>query len=212
MKTDRLIDVLTDDASPLREDAVRTLALGLGAGAIISFAIMLLWLGIRPDIAAAVATWGYWAKFLYTLGFAVLGFFTVERLTRPGVEVRRQAVWEIAPFAAIALAAVAQWNAAPADQHISLLMGGSNTVCPWRIVILSLPLLAGTLLGMRTLAPTRPMLAGGAAGLLAGSAGAWIYAFACGETSAVFVAVWYTAGIALMGVAGMAIGQRVLRW
>jgi hypothetical protein len=44
-----------------------------------------------------------------------------------------------------------------------------------------------------------------------GAAGAWIYAFAGTESPAVFVAVWYTTGIALTGLLGAMIGRRALR-
>jgi hypothetical protein len=65
---------------------------------------------------------------------------------------------------------------------------------------------------MRQLAPTRPILAGGCAGLLAGAAGAWVYAFHCNESAAPFMAIWYTLGIAAAGLLGAATGRWVLRW
>ena len=42
--------------------------------------------------------------------------------------------------------------------------------------------------------------------------GAFAYAFSCDELSPAFVAVWYTAGIALTGALGWALGPRWLRW
>jgi hypothetical protein len=55
-------------------------------------------------------------------------------------------------------------------------------------------------------------MAGFAAGLLAGSVGAIGYSLSCPEASAAFVAVWYSLGIGLTGVAGAILGSRVLRW
>ena len=92
------------------------------------------------------------------------------------------------------------------------MMGHSHTVCPWRIVILSLPVFASVFWSLQKLAPTRPVLAGAAAGLLAGAAGAFVYAFHCDESAAPFVVLWYTAGIALVGLAGGLIGRFLLRW
>jgi hypothetical protein len=65
---------------------------------------------------------------------------------------------------------------------------------------------------MRSLAPTRLTLAGAVAGLLAGAAGTFIYAFHCNESAAPFVVIWYTLGIAAVGVLGALMGRSLLRW
>jgi len=75
-----------------------------------------------------------------------------------------------------------------------------------------LPALAAALWAVRGLAPTRPWAAGFAAGLLAGSVGAFGYSLSCPEASPAFVAAWYTLGIVLTGAVGAALGPRVLRW
>jgi hypothetical protein len=80
------------------------------------------------------------------------------------------------------------------------------------VLALSLPALGATLLAMRGLAPTRLRAAGTAAGLLAGAVGAIGYALHCPEAALAFVAAWYTAGIALAGALGAALGPLVLRW
>jgi hypothetical protein len=77
---------------------------------------------------------------------------------------------------------------------------------------LSLPALAAAFWAVRGLAPTRLRAAGFAAGLLAGSLGAFGYALSCPEVSPAFVAVWYTLGIGLTGAVGAGLGPRVLRW
>jgi len=209
MKTAELIERLSGNPAPVRDGATM-MAAGAAAGALVSAAMMLAWLGPRPDLAAAAGTWGYWAKFAYTLAFAVLVFRTAERLAKPAAT--PSPMLDALPLAAIAITAFLQWMSTPAAAHMTLLMGRSAMVCPWRIVTLSLPLLLGTIWGMRRLAPTHAMLAGAAAGLFAGAAGAWIYAFACTESSVVFVAVWYTTGIALTGLLGALIGRWALRW
>jgi hypothetical protein len=42
--------------------------------------------------------------------------------------------------------------------------------------------------------------------------GALGYSVACTEESIAFVATWYSLGILLTGLAGAALGPRVLRW
>jgi len=62
------------------------------------------------------------------------------------------------------------------------------------------------------MAPTRPRLAGAAAGLMAGGIGATVYGLYCQETAAAFTAVWYTFGMLIWAAAGALIGGRLLRW
>lgn len=212
MKTDDLIAQLSEAPEPIPPHAAaRTLLGGLVPGAFIAFAFTALALGFRRDFATAVTDWQYWAKFAYTLTFAALAFPVVKRLSHPGAS--GGPLWRelLAPLAVLGLGALGQWTTAPAEQHMRLLFGGSFLVCPWLIVAVSLPVFAGTIAAMRKLAPTDPN-AGLAAGLFAGAAGAFIYGFHCNETSLVFVAIWYTAGILLTGLIGLAAGRALLRW
>jgi hypothetical protein len=213
MKTDALIDHLSESVAPVRAGAtLRAIAVGLAAGCAVSFAIMVAWLGIRPDLMIAMRTMAYWMKFFYTLLFAVAGLWTLERLSRPGAASRTQMIVEVLPFAALAAWAAMRLTMAPAEARMPMLMGSSHQVCPGRIVILALPIFIGVFWSLRRLAPTRPGISGAAAGLLAGAAGAFIYAFHCDESAAAFVALWYTIGIAAVGMLGALVGRLLLRW
>ena len=77
--------------------------------------------------------------------------------------------------------------------------------------LFSLVLLAG-ILALRRMAPTRPALAGLAAGIMAGGTGAWIYSFACDEPGMMFLALWYTLAILVVGSVGSLLGRLLLRW
>jgi len=203
VKTDELIDRLTGDLAPVSRTVVgRTLALGLGAGALASFVAMWLWLGIRPDLASAAATSAYWMKFIYTLSLACLAFWAVERLARPGAGSRVQMTLLGIPVVALLVLAFIQIDGVSRATRMHLMMGASSNVCPWRIAILSLPVFAGAFWALGKLAPTRLVVAGVMAGLLAGAFGAWIYAFHCDESTAPFVVIWYTLGIAAVGALG----------
>jgi hypothetical protein len=96
--------------------------------------------------------------------------------------------------------------------RMHLLMGHSAMVCPWLIVALSLPIFAGTFWSLQPLAPTRPVFAGAVAGFASGALGAWIYAFRCDETAAPFLLVFFTFGMAVVGLAGALVARRLLRW
>ena len=94
----------------------------------------------------------------------------------------------------------------------SLVLGQTWQDCGYRIAALSAPVFVAVLLAMRGLAPTRLRLAGAAAGLLAGAAGALVYAMHCPELAAPFLAVWYVLGVSIPAALGALIGPRVLRW
>ena len=79
-------------------------------------------------------------------------------------------------------------------------------------MIISAAAFLGLFWALRSLAPTKLTLAGGIAGMLAGAVGTFIYAFHCNESAAPFVAIWYTLGIAAVGVVGALFGRVLLLW
>ena len=126
MKTDELIDRLTGELAPVSRGAVpRTLALGLGAGALVSFAAMWLWLGIRPDLTSAATTSAYWMKFIYTLSLGCLAFWAVERLARPGAGSRLQMTLLAIPVVVLLVLALIQIDGVPRATRMHLMMGAS---------------------------------------------------------------------------------------
>jgi hypothetical protein len=213
VKTEDLIALLAHDATPVRRPALPVrLGLVALAGAVAAFVILIPWLGIRPDLAVAVTGSTYWMKTLYTLGVGVAGFALAERLSRPGAKGRIG--WTLAGLFVIAILtiAVSQLMSTSPDQIRAVFMGSSWDKCPWRILVLSLPGLVVILWAMRRFAPTRPALAGAAAGLLAGGVGATVYGLHCQEVAAPFVALWYSLGMVLTAAVGAVAGSRLLRW
>ena len=213
MQTDDLITNLSDRLEPVgNAEAIRILAIGLVAGIFGSILLMAGTIGIRPDIVAAMGDGAFWLKFLYTLVIAALGLKLVERVSRPGTDATTPAFLIAVPVVVLMAMMAAQMIPADATARHALLMGHSATVCSVLIAALALPLFAGLVWSLRKLAPTRLMQSGAAAGLLAGSAAATIYAFHCTESTATFIAIWYTAGIALTTLTGAILGRWALRW
>ena len=213
MQTDDLIAHLSGNLEPVRGAQVaRTLAIGLAAGAAGSALLMMATIGVRHDIVDAMGGEAFWLKFLYTLVIAALGLKLVERIGRPGTD----ATWPVLLLGVpvLVLMTMMAMQMMPADDAArrTLIMGHSANVCSVLIAGLALPLFAGLFWSLRQLAPTRLTQAGAAAGLLAGSAAATIYAFHCTESTATFIAIWYTAGIALTTAVGAALGRWMLRW
>ena len=92
------------------------------------------------------------------------------------------------------------------------LVGSNSKVCMSAVPLMSLPLLAASLISLRHGAPTRPALEGAMAGLLSAGLAATIYASHCTDDSPLFVATWYTIATALVTAIGALIGSRVLRF
>ncbi|MCP8883982.1 DUF1109 domain-containing protein [Devosia sp. XJ19-1] len=211
--TDDLIARLSTDLQPVPPRALErrlclALAIGLVATLLVGPLVLDLLVG-RPFGGA----WGssmFWGKLAYTIGLGGLGLVAVPALSRPD----RRLVWPLLAAGALVLLALGAGTMGwmQADWAMPVLMGGTALVCPWLIILTAAPLL-GMLLGtMRRFAPASPTLAGLAAGLLAGGFGAAAYAFYCGETSMMFMAVWYSLGIALTALIGAIIGRVMLRW
>jgi hypothetical protein len=213
MKTDDLIQSLTGELKPVgRGAAAGRLAIGLGGGALVSTLVMLAWLGPRPDLAQAVQTPMFWVKFAYAGLAGLILALATGRLARPGARLGGLAVAIGLPFALMGAMGAMRLAMAAREAWHALLMGDSADVCPWRIFVIGLPLLAGAIWAMRGLAPTRLVLAGLMAGGAAGALATLIYSFHCPETAAPFVAIWYTLGMALVAALGAVLGARLLRW
>ena len=210
---DDLIDRLATDLRPVPANLPdRRLTLGLAAGLVLTALLMLAWLGLRPDLAAALATPIFWGKFAFTLVLTIAGFAAARNLSRPGGTLRGAAIATVAIIAVTGAAGIVQMlSSAPAEVR-SLIMGGSALLCPFYIVALSGPVFIATVLVMRRLAPTNLSAAGFAAGLLSGAAGAFVYAFHCTESGLPFITLWYTAGVLATALIGAVLGRYVLRW
>lgn len=211
MKTDTLIDMLARNAGPApRALAARRLSPAALAGLVVSALAAVAWFGAIP--APMFATAVPWTKMAYAGALALAAGWLTAQLARPAAPLRRPQRATAAVVVAMAVVGGASLLAEPAGGRLPALLGHSWSSCPWSVLALSLPGLAAALWAVRGLAPTRPRAAGFAAGLMAGSVGAFGYSLSCPEASSAFVALWYTLGIALTGAVGALLGPRVLRW
>jgi hypothetical protein len=213
MKTDQLIDRLVEAATPVRRDIVsRRLATAALAGTLCATALMLVLLGLRPDITAVVPHTAFWAKLAYPVAIALGSAWLLVRLGRPGAGVGRVGLLAALPVAAIWLLGLATLADAQPGDRLALLQGGSWHSCALYIAALAVPPLAANFWAVGAMAPTRLAWAGAAAGALAGALGACAYAWHCTEMAAPFLAVWYTLGMAIPAAVGAVAGPRFLRW
>jgi hypothetical protein len=213
VRTDELIDQLATAPRPIRAGAVpRRFAGVAAAGALAALVLVLAWLGTRPDLAQAMAGRMFWMKATYTALLGLAGFWALERLARPEGAPRKALLFGAVVLALFVGLGFGQWLAADPDSRMRMMRGGSWTVCARNILALALPGLAATLLALRGMAPTRPTLTGFAAGAFAGGVAATVYGLHCGESTMVFVGIWYTLGVLATGALGALVGRWTLRW
>jgi hypothetical protein len=212
MRTADLIELLARDVRAARPGVVnRRLLAALLAGGLVTLAIVALGLRCQPLLAAAQQPW-FWMKAAYTGLLTVCGAVLVRRLSVPGSRVgAAPSLAALIILAMIALAAGQMLSTTPGGR-VALWLGHTWKVCSPLILLLALPIYAGLIAAMRKLAPTRPVLAGAAAGFLSGALAATLYGLHCPEQAAAFVATWYTLGIAAATALGALAGGRLLRW
>jgi hypothetical protein len=211
MKTEDLIQLLSRGAGPApRAVAARRLGPGAALGLLAAAGLAALVPGWVP--LALFGEAGPWFKLAYAGALALAAGWLAARLGRPVP----RAGPPLAAVAAVLVAALGvglgSWWQMPAAERTAALMGHSALQCPWNVLGLSLPALAVALWALRGLAPTQPVAAGAAAGLLAGALGAMGYALACAELALPFVAAWYTLGVLMAAALGALLGPRLLRW
>jgi len=214
MKTDELVALLAAQAQPVpRQAARRTLALATAAALPLSVLLMLAGYGLRPGLAASLAQEPMaLVKLLAPAAIALAAFVAAERLARPGVPVRGAWLGLALPVLLLWVLGLAVWLAAAPESRPELLLGRTWRSCALSISGIALPVFVAAMLALRSQAPTRPVLAGAAAGALAAGAGAAVYALHCPELAAPFLAVWYVLGMAIPVAVGALLGKMLLRW
>jgi len=211
--SDDLLDRLTAELKPTPPRALQARLFGwAGLGIVLSAIIMLAWLGPRSDMLEAPGTMMFWTKLAYTTSFAILGGIAALNLARPGGRLRRQLIILALLVLLVGAGGLLQMLLMGPDEMGRLVMGNSALRCPFYIVALAAPIYVAIIVAMRRAAPTNPTLAGFAAGLFAGGAGVWVYAFHCTESGMPFIAIWYTAGVLATALLGAVIGRFALRW
>jgi hypothetical protein len=212
MRTNDLIRAIAADNATRIASVERWLLISLLAATAVSAALFAAMLGPRADIAIASGTFGFWFKFAVTLTLALTAAFLVTRLVRPGADAKLAAVALVAAPLLLAVVVASELTQVAPAMRTAKLVGTTWRSCLTFVPLLSAPILFAALIALRHGAPTRPALAGAAAGLLAGGLGAAVYASYCVEDSAFFLATWYTLAIAIVTSIGSALGARLLRW
>jgi len=212
MNTDRFIRTLAADNAYRPRPVSFALMLALLAAAPVTLLMFFAGLGIRPDVMTAMHNPFFCLKFAVTLALAIAAIAVSLHLSRPEASLGGFA-WLLLVPAGFLFAGISSEMMLPQRlPMVTRLVGNNSRICMTAIPLMSLPILAGALIGLRHGAPARPALAGAFAGMLSAGLAATLYASHCTDDSPLFVVTWYTIAIALVTAIGALAGSKLLRF
>jgi len=212
METEQFIRTLAADNAHRARPVGVVLALTMLVAAPVSLAMFLAVLGVRPDVMTAMHNPFFDLKFVVTLAMAMSAVAVCLHLSRPEASLKGW-WWLLLIPIGILVAGIASEMMLPQRLPMMVRLVGSNSrICMTAIPLMSLPLLAAALIGLRHGATARPAVAGAIAGLASAGLAATLYASHCTDDSPLFVATWYSIATALVVAVGALAGSRVLRF
>jgi hypothetical protein len=212
METDQLIRTLAADNAHRARPVGFVLALALLSAAPVSVAMFFAGLGVRPDVMTAMHNPFFDLKFAVTLALAIPAIAISLHLSRPEASLHGWAWLLLIPAGLLVFGIGSEMMLPQRLPMMTRLVGNNWRTCLTAIPLMSLPLLAAALIGLRHGAPTRPAVTGAIAGLLSAGLAATLYASHCTDDSPLFVATWYTIATALVTAIGALAGSKVLRF
>lgn len=213
MKTDDLIHLLARQPAALpRPMPRRDLMAAVALGAALAATLMLIVLGPRAGLAAAVATPLFAQKIGALLVFALLSAAVAFRAGQPGRTPGVPGRWRWAVPAWWGLATLVVALLDPAGDPLAQFRSGTELQCLVSIPLLSLPAAVALGWAVRRGAPTAPPAAATAIGLAAGGIGALAYAFHCPQDAPGYLLLWYGLAVAATTLLVRATAPRWLRW
>ena len=212
METDQLVRTLAADNAHRARPVGLVLALALLSAAPVSVAMFFAGLGVRPDVMAAMHNPFFDLKFAVTLALAISAIAVALHLSRPEASLQGWAWLLLIPAGLLVAGASGEMMLPQRTPMMTRLVGNNSKLCLIAIPLMSLPLLAAALIGLRHGAPARPAVTGAIAGLASAGLAATLYASHCTDDSPLFVATWYSIATGAVAVIGALAGSRVLRF
>ncbi len=212
MRTSELIAALAADPVAEPVHMRRRFAGALALGVVGSLALYALFVGPRPDIAAALGTVRFNLKFADALALALPSLLLFVRLERPDAKPGALALWLFAPLVLLAAAVAVELIVVPPDEWMARLVGHNMRYCTTMIPMMAAPILVALIIAMRAGAPQHPAWTGALAGAAAAGIASFFYATHCPDDSPLFVATWYPIATLVCAGAGALLGRWVLAW
>ena len=161
METDQLIRTLAADNAHRARPVGFVLALALLAAAPVSLVMFFAALGVRPDVMTAMHNPFFDLKFAGDAGAGDLGHRGQPASVAAGSRRCAAGRWLLLiPVGLLAVGIAGEMMMPQRLPMMTRLVGHNSRVCMTAIPLLSLPLLAAALIGLRHGAPARPALAG----------------------------------------------------
>ncbi|MET3519174.1 NrsF family protein [Mesorhizobium abyssinicae] len=212
MRTEDLIKALDADVGSKAMPLGSAWRMAVAVAAVVAAAVFWLTIGPRPDLMVAMHTMRFLSKFVFTIALGVSAFGLIRALSSPGAPTARATAWMALAPALVGVAVILELFAVPRAEWGTRLVGSNMMICMAFIPLIGLGPLAVFLWVLRHGAPTRPVLAGAVAGLLAGGISATFYAAHCFDDSPLFVATWYTLAVVILTGLGALGGRFFVRW
>ena len=212
MKTSQLIAALSADPVPQPVHIGRRVWAALTAGLIISLIFFALFVGLRPDLAAAVRTVRFDLKFLAAAALLLPSLLLLLRLSRPDAKPGALPLGLFAPVLLLAVAVVIELMVTPSGEWLRRLIGVKPLYCVTVITMLAAPPLAGLVAALRAAAPMHSGWSGALAGATAAGIASLVFAAHCPNDSPLFVATWHPLATLICGTTGALAGRRFLAW
>jgi hypothetical protein len=212
ISTDRLIEQLTGELTPVRPLQMWFGLALTGAVLALTIAVVLGWLGLRSELLAGQAS----AIFVIANGLILLlglaAAATVVRMGSPQVGNRHEGwKWALAMASLLPLAAlvrlVTNWHELP-----EIVSSPAGPDCLIHALVLSGFAATALILWLRKGAPVSPPRAGMLAGIAASALGTFAYGLACPVETIYHLGVWHCLPMAAGAVIGRIAGPRVLGW
>ncbi len=213
MRTEFLLDRLSRDLRPVRRRSAVREALLLLLLAAVEVSAFLGMGFMRPDMTAAAQTPSFWWK-LTSMGLiAVLGAGVAILSADPARSPRRGLRWMLVSLVAIVASGWLVDAAGSGFAEVARRLDWPQGVqCVWKMVVLSIPPAIALGVLIRRGAPTDRAGTALAAGLSSAAWGAFVFVFACPSDDPLYIAVWYTAGCAIVTILGRVVLTRLSRW
>ncbi len=213
MKTDELILLLSNVQQPIDARLLNRLVWVAAVVSLLSVAMLVVvTLGPRADLSAAIALGFVQAKALLGASVALVALLAFERSLRPGRATGGRLALMALPFVALAIWAGVDLAQAPAAQWASIALGRWWLSCLLALLVYALAPFVAMIAVARQGAPVRPRLTGACAGLGSAGLATIAYSLHCPEDSAPFIASWYSLAMACTAALGAMTFPRLARW
>jgi hypothetical protein len=213
MRTEALVDRLSQDLRPVRRRSTAREALLLLLVGVVEVAAFLRMDFMRPDMPVAIEAPSFWWTLTSMALIAVVGAAGAILSADPARSPRRELRWILICIAAIFATGwlIDAAGNGPADL-VHRLDWTQGVQCVWKMVALSIPPAIALSVLIRRGAPTDRAGTALAAGLSSAGWGAFLFVFACPSDDPLYIAVWYTVGCSIVTVLARAILIRLSRW